>query len=44
LRRARVASCRDELVAAAGLPRNDDEPVAHFSDGVEVQIGQPERS
>jgi uncharacterized protein YqjF (DUF2071 family) len=44
LRRARVQVCRDELLAAAGLPPNHDEPIVHFSDGVEVRIGRPERS
>jgi uncharacterized protein YqjF (DUF2071 family) len=43
LRRARVTSCHDELVAVAGLPPNHDEPIAHFSDGVEVQVGRPEQ-
>jgi uncharacterized protein YqjF (DUF2071 family) len=43
LRRARVTSCRDELLAAAGLPPNHDEPIAHFSDGVAVRIGRPEQ-
>ena len=42
LRRARAISCHDELLAAAGLPQTVDEPIVHFSEGVEVQIGRPE--
>lgn len=33
LRRAQVLHLDDELVAAAGLPRPDAEPLAHHSDG-----------
>jgi uncharacterized protein YqjF (DUF2071 family) len=43
LRRAEVRRCDDELLRAAGLPGNDDAPVVHYSDGVDVRIGRPER-
>ena len=41
LHRARVLHCHDDLVAAAGLPRPSDEPLVHWSPGVEVRIGYP---
>ncbi len=40
--RARVVEADDELVRAAGLPANHDEPLVHFSPGVTVRIGRPE--
>jgi uncharacterized protein len=43
LRRASVRECRDELLTAAGLPGNDDAPLVHFSEGIDVRIGRPER-
>ena len=43
LRRATARMCRDELLPAAGLPRSENEPVVHFSEGVDVRIGRPER-
>jgi hypothetical protein len=43
LQRVAVDACDDTLVAAAGLPRPDDEPLAHYSRGVEVRIGLPRR-
>jgi uncharacterized protein YqjF (DUF2071 family) len=43
LYRAETVECRDELVQAAGLPLNADPPVVHYSPGVQVRIGQPER-
>jgi uncharacterized protein YqjF (DUF2071 family) len=43
LRRARVLDCDDELLAAAGLPKVETEPLAHFSPGVDVRIGLPHR-
>jgi uncharacterized protein YqjF (DUF2071 family) len=43
LRRATVKHCDDELLRAAGLPRNDDSPIVHYSNGVDVRIGRPER-
>jgi uncharacterized protein YqjF (DUF2071 family) len=43
LRRATVRECHDELLMAAGLPANNDPPLAHYSDGVDVRIGRPER-
>jgi uncharacterized protein YqjF (DUF2071 family) len=42
LYRAQVQSVDDHLIAAAGLPRPDGEPVAHYSPGVDVRIGRPE--
>jgi hypothetical protein len=41
LHRGSVQRCDDELVQAAGLPRPDDEPVVHWSPGVDVRIGRP---
>ena len=43
LRRAEVLEVDDELVAAAGLPRPTDEPIAHWSEGVDVRIGRPQQ-
>jgi len=43
LHRARVLECHDELVEAAGLPIPRGDPLVHYSPGVEVRIGQPER-
>ena len=43
LYRAVATECHDELVQAAGLPKNEDPPVVHYSPGVEVRIGRPER-
>jgi len=42
LRRVQVRTVRDELLGAAGLPTPTHEPLAHFSDGVEVRIGPPQ--
>ena len=44
LHRARVRWLHDELITAAGLPVPDVEPLAHYSPGVDVAIGRPERS
>jgi len=44
LHRARVRWLHDELISAAGLPVPRTEPLAHYSPGVDVAIGQPERS
>jgi uncharacterized protein YqjF (DUF2071 family) len=41
---ATARACDDGLLRAAGLPRNDDEPVVHYSEGVDVRIGRPEKS
>ena len=41
LRRAVVHSVRGNLLEAAGLPPPTGDPVAHFSDGVEVRVGLP---
>jgi uncharacterized protein YqjF (DUF2071 family) len=43
LHRATVTAVDDELVHAAGLPRPVDAPVAHYSPGVAVRIGMPQR-
>lgn len=43
LRRAKVIDLHDELVPAAGLPRPGEPPVVHYSTGVDVRIGPPER-
>lgn len=43
LRRAQVLHLDDELVSVAGLPRPEAEPLAHYSDGVSVRIGLPQR-
>jgi len=43
LHRASVRECDDELVAAAGLPQPVDEPLVHYSPGVDVRIGRPLR-
>ena len=43
LRRARLLQLREDLVAAAGLPEPRGEPLVHFSDGVDVAIGLPQR-
>jgi uncharacterized protein YqjF (DUF2071 family) len=33
----------DRLLATAGLPQPQGSPLAHFSPGVDVAIGRPER-
>jgi uncharacterized protein YqjF (DUF2071 family) len=43
LQRAEVIDIHDELVPAAGLPAPTDAPIVHYSDGVDVRIGRPER-
>ncbi|WP_250279454.1 DUF2071 domain-containing protein [Frankia sp. Cppng1_Ct_nod] len=43
LNRAQALSVDDQLVAAAGLPQPDGEPLVHYSPGVAVRIGRPER-
>lgn len=44
LHRARVLHCEDNLLAAAGLPAPQGEPLTHYSPGVDVKIGWPESS
>ncbi len=44
LHRARVRWLHDELITAAGLPVPVTEPLVHYSPGVDVAIGRPERS
>ena len=43
LHRARVRELDDRLVVAAGLPAPQAEPLVHYSPGVDVAIGRPER-
>ncbi|HEY5018727.1 MAG TPA: DUF2071 domain-containing protein [Streptosporangiaceae bacterium] len=43
LHHARALAVDDQLVAAAGLP-SPGEPLVHYSPGVDVRIGRPERS
>jgi uncharacterized protein YqjF (DUF2071 family) len=43
LRRARLVDLDDNLVAAAGFPQPAGEPLVHYSPGVDVRIGRPER-
>jgi uncharacterized protein YqjF (DUF2071 family) len=43
LRRARLLHIDDRLLAAAGLPPAVGDPLVHYSDGVSVRIGRPER-
>ncbi len=43
LYRARAQVVDDQLIAAAGLPQPDAEPLVHYSPGVDVRIGRPEK-
>ena len=43
LYRAEARTVDDSLIAAAGLPRGAGDPLVHFSPGVDVAIGPPER-
>ncbi len=43
LHRAEALTVDDGLVAAAGLPAPRGEPLVHYSPGVDVRIGRPER-
>jgi uncharacterized protein YqjF (DUF2071 family) len=43
LHRARAVEVDDGLLAAAGIGRPDGDPLVHFSPGVDVCIGRPER-
>jgi uncharacterized protein YqjF (DUF2071 family) len=43
LYRARADLVDDRLVTAAGLPEPEGEPLVHYSPGVDVAIGRPER-
>jgi uncharacterized protein YqjF (DUF2071 family) len=43
LHRAQVQAVDDGLVAAAGLPQPRGEPLVHYSPGVDVRIGRPEK-
>lgn len=44
LHRATVRTLADQLVAAAGLPQPHEEPMVHYSPGVDVRIGAPRRT
>lgn len=44
LHRAELTHLDDDLVAAAGLAPADDAPVVHWTPGVEVRIGRPQRA
>jgi hypothetical protein len=43
LYRAEPVSVNDGLITAAGLPAPRGEPLVHYSPGVDVRIGRPER-
>lgn len=43
LHRVEVRAADDDLIVAAGLPRPEGPPLAHYSPGVDVEIGRPER-
>ena len=43
LHRAEARGVDDQLVAAAGLPAPSGAPLVHYSPGVDVTIGRPER-
>jgi uncharacterized protein len=44
LQRATALEVEDGLIAAAGLPQPKGPPLAHYSPGVQVRIGRPERA
>ena len=44
LYRAEALVVRDGLIPAAGLPAPADDPLVHYSPGVDVRIGLPERA
>ena len=43
LYRAQVQAVDDHLITAAGLPPTEGEPLVHYSPGVDVRIGRPEK-
>jgi uncharacterized protein YqjF (DUF2071 family) len=43
LHRAQALTADDKLIQAAGLPAPAGEPLVHYSPGVDVAIGRPER-
>jgi hypothetical protein len=43
LHRADVVDVDDRLIIAAGLPSPQEDPIVHYSPGVDVRIGRPER-
>ena len=43
LYRAIVQTLEDRLIAASGLPQPTEAPLVHYSPGVDVRIGAPER-
>lgn len=44
LHRATVTTCDDELVAATGLTQPTEEPLVHYSPGVSVRCGWPQKA
>lgn len=44
LRRAQAEQVDDQLLQAAGLPPSQEAPLVHYSPGVDVAIGRPERA
>ena len=44
LRSATIEHLDETLTVAAGLPRRGDEPLVHFSDGVDASLGLPARA
>jgi uncharacterized protein YqjF (DUF2071 family) len=44
LHRAEVLELDDEFVAAAGLQAPDGAPLVHYSPGVEVRVGVPQKT
>ena len=43
LRRGELITLQDSLVTSAGLPAPIGDPVVHYSDGVKVRLGLPQR-
>ena len=43
LHRAEAATVDDQLITAAGLPAPAGPPLVHYSPGVDVAIGRPEK-
>ena len=44
LHRAELVQLDDHLLAAAGLPEPENEPIVHWTAGTEVKIGRPRRA
>jgi uncharacterized protein len=43
LHRAELLDVDDQLIVAAGLPSPQGDPIVHYSPGVDVRIGRPQR-